>query len=119
MGYCTLILAALPLLGLTAFANTTTNHVLAWGYWHGGRASPCCNQGWNGEGSCCGDDGGSQCCSQGDQGTDAYNAGIADAVYDHQNNLSYHPSGNCLPCHSQEYWNNFREGYEHQWNIYQ
>jgi len=86
-------LAALPLL-------TTPLALGGDGYWDH----------WNEGGSCCGDPG---------IGSDGYKAGIADAVYDHQNNLSYHPLGNCLPCHSQEYWNNFREGYQHQWDTYQ
>jgi hypothetical protein len=99
MKYCT-ILAVIPLLSLTAL--TTTNQALAWGgdgYWGH----------WNEGGSCC--DGGI--------GSDGYNDGIADAVYDHQNNLLYNPIGKCSPCHSQDYWNNFRQGYEHQWNTYQ
>jgi hypothetical protein len=99
MRYCTLILAALPLLTTL----TITNQALAWGgdcYWGH----------WNQGGSCCGDPG---------IGSDGYNAGIADAVCDHENNLVYNPIGNCLPCHSQDYWNNFRQGYEHQWNTYQ
>jgi hypothetical protein len=94
MRYCTLILAALPLLT----ALTITNQALAWGgdgYWGH----------WNEGGSCCVDTG---------IGSEGYNAGMADAVYDHQNNLVYNPIGNCLPCHSQDYWNNFRQGYEHQ-----
>jgi hypothetical protein len=92
--------ATLLLLGLTA---STANQAFAWGsdgYWGH----------WNESGSCCGDTG---------IGSDGYNAGIADAVYDHQNNLVYNPIGNCLPCHSQDYWNNFRQGYEHQWDTYQ
>jgi hypothetical protein len=47
-----------------------------------------------------------------------YNAGIADAVYDHQNNLVYNPQGQCLTCHSELYWHGFREGYDKQWNSY-
>ncbi|MGC2570186.1 MAG: hypothetical protein WA364_01650 [Candidatus Nitrosopolaris sp.] len=49
----------------------------------------------------------------------AYNAGTADAVYDHQNGLAYNPVGSCLPCHSPQYWNNFHQGYDAQWNTYQ
>ena len=48
----------------------------------------------------------------------AYCAGQQDAIYDHQNQLQYQPYGQCLPCHSQEYWNNFREGYDQQWSSY-
>jgi hypothetical protein len=97
MRYCTLILAALPLL-----TTLTTNQALAWGGGYWGH--------WNEGGSCCGDTW---------IGSDGYNAGIADAVYDHQNNLVYNPIGNCLPCHSQDYWNNFHQGYQHQWDTYQ
>jgi hypothetical protein len=99
MKYCTLIWAALPLLTTL----TITNQALAWGsdgYWGH----------WNEGGSCCGDTG---------IGSDGYNAGIADAVYDHQNGLAYNPIGNCLLCHSPDYWNNFRQGYQHQWDTYQ
>ena len=48
-----------------------------------------------------------------------YSAGIADAVYDHNNDLSYNPVGSCLPCHSEVYWNGFHHGYDTQWNTYQ
>ena len=109
MKYCTLILPTLPLLGLTAIANTTTNQALAWGYWHGGGDS------------CCSDNvQTSPCCDQRISiGTDGFDQGIADATYDHQNGLTYNPIGNCLSCHSPDYWNNFREGYQHQWDTYQ
>jgi hypothetical protein len=30
-----------------------------------------------------------------------YNAGISDAVYDHDNDLAYNLAGQCLPCHSE------------------
>jgi hypothetical protein len=50
--------------------------------------------------------------------SNGYSAGIADAVYDHDNNLQYNPVGQCLPCHSPQYWQNFREGYDQQWNTY-
>jgi hypothetical protein len=52
-------------------------------------------------------------------GCGAYCAGQQDANYDHQNQLQYQPYGQCLPCHSQGYWNNFREGYDQQWSSYQ
>lgn len=52
-------------------------------------------------------------------GCGAYCAGQTDAVYDHQNNLGYQPYGSCLPCHSEGYWDNFRQGYDQQWNTYQ
>jgi hypothetical protein len=48
-----------------------------------------------------------------------YNAGISDAVYDHDNGLAYNPVGQCLPCHSQVYWDGFHQGYDTQWNSYQ
>jgi hypothetical protein len=47
-----------------------------------------------------------------------YNAGISDAVYDHDNGLAYNPL-TCLPCHSQVYWDGFRHGCDTQWNSYQ
>jgi len=74
----------------------------------------CCGY-WNEGRSCCSDQSG--CCGGG--GTDAYSAGISDAIYDHQNGLSYNPIGNCLSCHSPDYWNNFRQGYQQQWDTYQ
>ena len=82
--YFTIILAALPLTALT-----TTNHALAWGdgffghHWNGG---PCCGSGLfhSNEGPCCND------------GRGGYNAGIADATCDHQQNLAYNPIGNCI-----------------------
>ncbi|HXP48308.1 MAG TPA: hypothetical protein VN922_00045 [Bacteroidia bacterium] len=46
-------------------------------------------------------------------------AGQQDAIYDHDNNLQYNPAGQCLPCHSELYWNGFHEGYDKQWNSYQ
>lgn len=45
-----------------------------------------------------------------------YYAGQQDASYDQNNGLAYNPVGNCLPCHSQEYWNNFHQGYD---SVYQ
>jgi hypothetical protein len=50
--------------------------------------------------------------------SNGYSAGIADAAYDHDNNLQYNPVGQCLPCHSSLYWNGFRQGYDNQWNTY-
>src|SRR5215467_3522703 len=46
-----------------------------------------------------------------------YQAGIADAQYDHENNLVYNPYPQC--CHSEYYQQAFHEGYDHQWNTYQ
>jgi hypothetical protein len=51
--------------------------------------------------------------------SNGYSAGIADAVYDHDNNLAYNPVGQCLSCHSQVYWDGFHHGYDTQWNSYQ
>jgi hypothetical protein len=51
--------------------------------------------------------------------SNGYRAGIADAVYDHDNNLAYNPVGQCLPCHSEVYWDGFHHGYDTQWNSYQ
>ena len=52
-------------------------------------------------------------------GCGAYCAGQTDAVYDHENKIGYQPYGSCLPCHSQDYWSSFRQGYDQQWNTYQ
>jgi hypothetical protein len=129
-----MMLAALSLLGLTALG---TNQALAWegqegwngcgdncGYHHWNFGGGCCNN----QGSCCGipqsgsccDNQPSLCCDQGVSIDDGgYNAGIADAVYDHQNNLAFNPVGSCIPCHGQDYWNNFRSGYDDKWNSFQ
>jgi hypothetical protein len=50
--------------------------------------------------------------------SNGYSAGIADAVYDHDNNLQYNPVGQCLSCHSEIYWDGFHHGYDTQWNTY-
>jgi hypothetical protein len=54
------------------------------------------------------------------QGYQPYNngflAGIADAQYDHKNNLVYNPYPQC--CRSEFYQHAFHEGYDQQWNIY-
>jgi hypothetical protein len=50
--------------------------------------------------------------------SNGYSAGIADAVYDHDNNLAYNPVGQCLSCHSQVYWDGFHKGYDQQWSSY-
>lgn len=60
----------------------------------------------------CGNYGGQPVCG-------AFCAGEQDAQFDLQNNLQYNPIGQCIPCHSDEYWTNFHEGYDHQWNTYQ
>ncbi|HYA84637.1 MAG TPA: hypothetical protein VEH06_14495 [Candidatus Bathyarchaeia archaeon] len=46
-----------------------------------------------------------------------YQAGIADAVYDHNQGLVYNPYPQC--CHSQIYSDDFKRGYDQQWNTYQ
>jgi hypothetical protein len=46
-----------------------------------------------------------------------YQAVIADAQYDHENNLVYNPYPQC--CHSEYYQQAFHEGYDHQWDTYQ
>jgi hypothetical protein len=107
------MVAVIPaLLGFGLTAATATNQALAWGYWNGG-----------------GDGGGgyennylqSYYPQQPGLGAFAngYNAGISDAVYDHDNSLNYNPVGQCLPCHSEVYWNGFHHGYDTQWNTYQ
>jgi hypothetical protein len=48
-----------------------------------------------------------------------YYAGQQDAIYDHDNNLTYNPIGQCLSCHSELYWSGFHHGYDAQWNSYQ
>lgn len=57
--------------------------------------------------------------SYGSYGCGGYCAGEQDAQYDLQNNQQYQPQGSCLPCHSPDYWNNFRQGYDHYWNQHQ
>lgn len=52
-------------------------------------------------------------------GCGGYCAGQQDAAYDVQNNLQYQPQGSCLPCHSDDYWNNFKQGYDSYWNQHQ
>lgn len=73
-----------------------------------------------------GEDGGGTdygCCGGQSQtygnGCGGYCAGQQDAQYDIQNNLQYQPQGQCLPCHSDGYWNNFRQGYDSYWNQHQ
>ncbi|MGA9153840.1 MAG: hypothetical protein WBZ36_24940 [Candidatus Nitrosopolaris sp.] len=101
-------MVALPLL-LIGIGVGATNHALAWGYWDGGGSY--------------GGHGGGYYWQQPGPGSGAYDngydAGISDAVYDHDNGLAYNPVGQCLPCHSQVYWNGFHHGYDTQWNSYQ
>jgi hypothetical protein len=49
--------------------------------------------------------------------SNAYQAGIADAQYDHDQGLVYNPFPQC--CHSELYRHAFQEGYDQQWNTYQ
>jgi hypothetical protein len=86
----------LPLVLLTAATSIGINQARGWdGPWGGGYNGPS------------------------DFGCGAYCAGQTDAQYDHENNIGYQPYGSCLPCHSEEYWSNFRQGYDQQWNAYQ
>jgi hypothetical protein len=104
-----IIIAALPLLLLGIAGVGTTNKVLAWNDWDHG----CCGPQW----------GVGDYHQQPGSGPEPYQngwyAGQQDAIYDHTNNLQYNPQGQCLPCHSELYWNGFHEGYDKQWNNYQ
>jgi hypothetical protein len=82
--------------------GATFPRVYAWDYGPGNWGGGCegCSGGQSHEGS-------------------GYYAGIQDAIYDHDNGYVYNPIGQCIPCHSDEYWTNFHEGYDHQWNTYQ
>lgn len=135
------LIVAIPLI-LLAVATTSieTNQVKAWdsggdcgwsggcGYYHfhhWGCGFDGCNH-FIGGGDCgfscgCGDDCGVGIGEQQGCGScgDGYQAGVSDAVYDVQNNLAYQPYGSCLPCHSQDYWSNFHQGYDHYWNSHQ
>jgi hypothetical protein len=93
------IAAAVPAVLLLLAAS---NHVYAWG---GGCGWGGCYHG----------------CGYGCDGiySNAYYAGEQDAIYDHDNGQSYNPIGQCLPCHSDFYWQNFHQGYDHQWQTYQ
>jgi len=50
-------------------------------------------------------------------GCGAYCQGERDAIYDHDQGLVYNPYPQC--CHSQIYNDDFRKGYDQQWNTYQ
>ena len=50
-------------------------------------------------------------------GCGAYCQGQQDAQYDHENNLVYNPTPQC--CHSELYNDDFKRGYDQQWNTYQ
>jgi hypothetical protein len=109
------MIAAFPLL-LLGVAGVTSQ-AFAWGYW---------NDGGGGGGDYWGHGGYENSFLQNfypQPGPGAYengySAGISDAVYDHDNGLVYNPVGQCLPCHSQVYWDGFHHGYDTQWNSYQ
>ena len=87
-------MAALPLLGLTVL-TTTTNQAFA-----------------------CGLDNVADCFSAG-ASSGGYYAGQQDAIYDHDHSNQYNPVGQCYGCHTPDYWNNFRQGYDTEWNSYQ
>jgi hypothetical protein len=86
------ILSALSVPLVLALGMSTTQSTLAWGDW-----------GWNGWHG----------------GGYGFYAGQQDAIYDHDQGNAYQPYGQCLPCHSQGYWDNFHQGYDQQWNQYQ
>jgi hypothetical protein len=87
-------------LGLLPLALLLLPHsALAWGPEWGGGGYGYGDQGYGGVGYC-----------------GAYCAGQADGQYDQQNNLPWNPVGQCLPCHSPDYWQNFRQGYD---SVYQ
>ncbi len=88
------------LLGLTAL---TTNHALAW--------PEGCDR--CGENIGLGEPPGPQSYDNG------WQAGLQDAIYDHDNSLSYNPVGSCYSCHSELYWSGFHGGYDQQCGSYQ
>ena len=103
----------LPLIILAA--STSVGQVKAWegpgccggpgvNYWGGGGGW---NQQWAGAG---GFDNPYQ---------NGWTHGIADAQYDHQNNLVYNAGPACDSCHTPLYLDGFRHGYNQQWNTYQ
>src|SRR5215831_19953579 len=49
--------------------------------------------------------------------TNPYVAGQQDAIYDHNNGNAYHPMAAC--CHSDDYDQQFAQGYNTEWNQYQ
>jgi hypothetical protein len=111
-----IVIAAFPLL-LLGVAGVTSQ-AFAWGYW---------NDGGGGGGRDYWGHGGYENSflqnfyPQPGPGAyeNGYSAGISDAVYDDDNGLVYNPVGQCLPCHSQVYWDGFHQGYDTQWNSYQ
>ena len=99
------------ILGTVFLLSVTTHSVSAWG------------PGWEGDQGCCSGPSletqsyGEQ--SYGVSGCGGYCAGEKDAAYDVDNHLQYQPQGQCLPCHSDDYWSNFKQGYDSYWNSHQ
>jgi hypothetical protein len=87
------MLAALLLLGLTAFANTATNQAFACSL---NDLTSCFNAGASSGG---------------------YYAGQQDAIYDHDHSLAYNNVAAC--CHSPDWNDQFSSGYNQEWNILQ
>jgi len=56
-------------------------------------------------------------CFSGIGTTSVYAQGQQDATYDHVNNLQYNPVAAC--CHSDDYDQQFAQGYNAEWNQYQ
>jgi hypothetical protein len=86
-------------------------------YWGDGFGNGWNGNGWNGNGW--NGNGWNGLGGGGYRYESGYQAGISDAIYDHDNNLAYNPIGQCLSCHSELYWHGFHQGYDHQWNSYQ
>jgi hypothetical protein len=99
-----------PLLLLTAIPAAQGAHAQEWGYYGGWDCGHC----WNG----CNDDfsGSSDFGISSSSFQSGLNHGIADAQYDHANNLNYNNDGQC--CHTPAYWNGFHQGYDREWNNY-
>ena len=121
MGYRIMLTVIPVVLGLTSASTaviveiaTTTNQAFAWGpdfaNWNGGHGGS--DYGRNGENIDIGEPAGPQSYDNG------WNAGLQDAIYDHDNSLQYNPVGSCLSCHSEIYWHGFHAGYDKQWNSY-
>jgi len=87
---------AASLLGLTAITNATTNQAFA-----------------------CGLDNIADCFSAGASSGNGYYAGQQDAIYDHDHNLVYNPQPQVNVYHPVGYADQFRQGYDNQWNSYQ
>ena len=88
---------ALLLLGFAAIGNTTTNQAFA-----------------------CGLDNIQDCFSAVGASSGGYYAGQQDAIYDHDHNLVYNPQPQQVNIyHPAGYDEQFRQGYDNQWNSYQ